>query len=60
MRRYEVDLPATLPSLMELTEHIHFLRSDHARFWYSNETLYTLSLQSVLFTDTGGELIIID
>jgi len=53
LRRYTVDLSATMPGLMDLTEHIHFLRSDHARFWYSNETGYQLSLRSVLFTDTG-------
>jgi len=34
-------------------EHIQFLRSDHARFWYSNETGYRLSLPAVLLTDTG-------
>ena len=53
IRHYKVGLPATLPSLLQLTDHIHFLRSDHARFWYSNETNYQLSLRSVLFTDTG-------
>ena len=31
LRRYTVDLSATMPDLMDLTEHIHFLRSDHAR-----------------------------
>ena len=53
LRHYKVELGASLPSLLELTDHIHFLRSDHARFWYSNETEYRLSLRSVLFTDTG-------
>ena len=53
LRHYAVDLSATMPDIMDLTEHIHFLRSDHARFWYSNETDYQMSLQSVLFTDTG-------
>ena len=42
-----------MPSLMDLTEHIHFLRSDHARFWYSNQSQYQMSLKSVLMTDTG-------
>lgn len=53
IRRYEIGLGATLPTTHELTDHIHFLRSDHARFWYSNETDYQLSLRGVLFTDTG-------
>ena len=53
LRHYNIDLDATLPSLLDLTDHVHFLRSDHARFWYSNETEYQLSLRSVLFTDTG-------
>ena len=53
MRRYEIGLGATIPSTLELTDHIHFLRSDHARFWYSNETDYQLSLRGLLFTDTG-------
>ena len=53
LRHYNIQLEAGLPSLLELTDHIHFLRSDHARFWYSNETEYQLSLRSVLFTDTG-------
>merc|ERR1712045_677581 len=52
-QRYTVELSGAMPDLMELTDHIHFLRSDHARFWYSNETGYQLSLRSVLFTDTG-------
>ena len=52
-QRYTVELGGAMPDLMELTEHIHFLRSDHARFWYSNETSYQLSLRSVLLTDTG-------
>ena len=42
-----------MPSTHELTDHINFLRSDHARFWYSNETDYQMSLRSLLFTDTG-------
>lgn len=53
IRRYEIRLGATLPTIIELTDHIHFLRSDHARFWYSNETNYELSLRGLLFTDTG-------
>merc|ERR1719350_512641 len=53
IRRYEIGLGATIPSTHELTDHIHFLRSDHARFWYSNETDYQLSLRGLLFTDTG-------
>ena len=46
-------LGCELSFLVTCEFHIHFLRSDHARFWYSNETEYQLSLRSVLFTDTG-------
>ena len=53
MQHYTVELPASLPSSSDLVEHIQFLRSDHARFWYSNETGYRLSLPAVLLTDTG-------
>jgi len=53
IRRYEIGLGATIPTTHKLTDHIHFLRSDHARFWYSNETDYQLSLRGLLFTDTG-------
>lgn len=53
MRRFEVELGAELPSVEELADHIQFLRSDHARFWYNNETDYRMSLRGVLFTDTG-------
>ena len=53
LQHYRVELPASLPSSPELVEHIQFLRSDHARFWYSNETGYRLSLPAVLLTDTG-------
>jgi hypothetical protein len=53
LRRLEIGLGENLPSTAELTDHINFLRSDHARFWYSNETSYQMSLRSLLFTDTG-------
>lgn len=53
MRRFEIKLGAELPSVEELADHIQFLRSDHARFWYNNETDYQMSLRGVLFTDTG-------
>ena len=53
LRRLEIGLGENLPSTTELTDHINFLRSDHARFWYSNETSYQMSLRSLLFTDTG-------
>ena len=54
MRRLTINLGENLPSTHELTDHLNFLRSDHARFWYSNETDYQLSLRGVLFTDTGN------
>jgi len=53
MRRFEIELGAELPTVEELADHIQFLRSDHARFWYNNETEYQMSLRGVLFTDTG-------
>jgi len=53
LRRFEISLGADLPTVEELSEHIQFLRSDHARFWYNNETDYQLSLRGLLFTDTG-------
>jgi len=53
LRRFEIGLGAELPSVEELADHIQFLRSDHARFWYNNETDYQLSLRGLLFTDTG-------
>jgi len=53
IRRHEIRLGVNLPSTEELTDHINFIRSDHARFWYSNETAYQLSLRGLLFTDTG-------
>jgi len=53
MRRFEIELGAEMPTVEELAEHIQFLRSDHARFWYNNETDYRMSLRGVLFTDTG-------
>ena len=53
VRRLETLLPASMPPLDTLAQFTDFLRSDHARFWYSNETNYQLSLRSVLFTDTG-------
>ena len=46
LRRQEIKLEESMPSTQEKTDNIHFLRPDHARFWYSNE--------SALFTDTGN------
>ena len=53
LQHYTVELPASLPSSPELVEHIQFLRSDHARFWYSNEFHSRRSFSSLLITDTG-------
>ena len=53
LRRFDLSLGADIPPLEDLADHIHFLRSDHTRFWYTNETDYQLSLRAVLLTDTG-------
>ena len=53
MRRLETLLPASMPPLDTLAQFTDFLRSDHARFWYSNEFHSRRSFSSLLVTDTG-------
>ena len=53
MRRLETLLPASMPPLDTLAQFTDFLRSDHARFWYSNEPPSRRSFSSLLVTDTG-------
>ena len=53
MRRLETQLPASMPPLDTLAQYTDFLRSDHARFWYSNEFHARRSFSSLLVTDTG-------
>ena len=53
VRRLETLLPASMPPLDTLAQFTDFLRSDHARFWYSNELHARRSFSSLLVTDTG-------
>ena len=53
VRRLETLLPASMPPLDTLAQFTDFLRSDHARFWYSNEFHARRSFSSLLVTDTG-------
>ncbi|CAG7784783.1 unnamed protein product [Allacma fusca] len=46
-------LTADLPELEILADHLNFLRSDHARFWYMNDSAVPHTLNAVLMTDTG-------
>merc|ERR1719193_1417297 len=48
-----LDMPTLPPPVQELAKFGEFIRSDHARFWYSVEKGYISSLRSVLLTDTG-------
>ena len=57
LRKMPTTLENEMPSFENLTNYVNFLRSDHARFWFINEFEYQLSLKSVLFTDTGIEIV---
>jgi hypothetical protein len=50
---FPLNLGKELPDMETLADHINFLRSDHSRFWYMNDTKVPLSLKAVLMTDTG-------
>ena len=41
------------PSPDSLVNYTNFLRSDHARFWFSNHQEYYGSFKSVMVSDTG-------
>ena len=41
------------PSADSLVNYTNFLRSDHARFWFSNHQEYYGSFKSVMVSDTG-------
>ena len=59
LRRYTVDLSATMPDLMDLTEHIHFLRSDHARHDRAEKYLFIAKIFVSRFwysNETGYQL----
>lgn len=52
-----LDLPDKLPHVAVLARYVDFLRSDHARFWYLNDTsLPDESFPAILLTDTGKYL----
>lgn len=51
--RFPLGLGKELPSMDLLADHINFLRSDHSRFWYMNDSAVSDTLQAVLMTDTG-------
>jgi len=46
-------LGSQMPPLDVLADHLNFLRSDHSRFWYMNDTAVPETLSAVLMTDTG-------
>lgn len=50
---FPLGLPAELPPMEMLADHLNFLRSDHSRFWYMNDTEVPFTLSAVLMTDTG-------
>ena len=53
IKKFPLVLKADLPELEDLADHLNFLRSDHARFWYMNDTEVPHTLNAVLITDTG-------
>ncbi|XP_040574441.1 uncharacterized protein [Lepeophtheirus salmonis] len=54
----ELDLKSlkenSLPELEDLKDHVTFLTSDHARFWFYHDNERAYSFPGVLITDTGG------
>lgn len=53
LKSFPLTLSSDLPPLDVLADHLNFLRSDHARFWYMNDTKVPKTLKAVLMTDTG-------
>lgn len=53
LTKFPLRLSAKLPPMEVLADHLNFLRSDHTRFWYMNDTSLPFTLNAVLFTDTG-------
>jgi len=53
VKPFPLHLSAELPELDVLSANLNFLRSDHARFWYMNDTDVPTTLKAVLITDTG-------
>ncbi|ODN05151.1 Aminopeptidase YwaD [Orchesella cincta] len=50
---FPLRLTAELPPMEVLADHLNFLRSDHSRFWYMNDSSVPTTLNAVLMTDTG-------
>jgi len=48
------ELSANFPDELSLVRNTNFLRSDHIRFWFSNNQDYFASFKSVHLTDTGN------
>ncbi|XP_021968029.1 uncharacterized protein LOC110863097 isoform X2 [Folsomia candida] len=53
LQPFPLALGKELPEMQTLADHLNFLRSDHSRFWYMNDTAMPTSLKAVLMTDTG-------
>lgn len=53
MKQLPLMLSAELPEIGILADHFNFLRSDHSRFWYMNDSSVPNTFHSVLITDTG-------
>ncbi|XP_037778717.1 uncharacterized protein LOC119575271 [Penaeus monodon] len=47
------ELGAEMPNATILKNHFDFIRSDHVRFWYLNDTDDSPSMPAVLITDMG-------
>ncbi|XP_068230907.1 uncharacterized protein [Palaemon carinicauda] len=47
------ELGAKVPNISVLRNHFDFIRSDHVRFWYPNDTSYEKTIPAVLVTDMG-------
>ncbi|XP_063610443.1 uncharacterized protein LOC134784332 [Penaeus indicus] len=47
------ELGAEMPNATILKNHFDFIRSDHVRFWYLNDTNDSPSMPAVLITDMG-------
>lgn len=50
---FPLGLTSELPPMEVLADHLNFLRSDHSRFWYMNDSAVPFTLNAVLMTDTG-------
>jgi len=51
--RVLLQLGKDLTGMDLLADHLNFLRSDHSRFWYMNDSSIPHTLNALLMTDTG-------